>query len=230
MKTTTAFMEIRDDESWDLTFSDLDQVIENVGLDVMTSFLRAYVHSDRIFSLVTMFHLSRSDAPESSPGEFRNFAAFQAFMIGSLRELAETLKDLRTHLLSRGLFSDRSWQDGLLRWEEWGRGHKVNTIRKKYAFHVDHDLIREGLSSVPRSATGSAVALRGSSGKSRHSQFFLGEAAAIEGIRKRQGSLDILGEPSEYLDITTPLESEFFRVLAAADVRIIPVRHRGGVR
>jgi hypothetical protein len=245
MNRTTAFLEIRDDESWDLSVTSLAAVNELVGLDVMTAFVRAFTHADRIVSLITWFHLSERDAPNGTAGNARSFSTFQAFLIGTLRELASALKDLRTQLILSGSFADTNWTDRLSKWEKWGESKRVNTVRKKYCFHTDHSLFRSGLSALPLSEDAGPV-LRGSSRRTRHSHFVLAERAALEGIRLLDpppepssgeappdglmgGTLRVLGEPHEYLDVLPPLEAEFFRVLEAAGVHVIPIRHRGGV-
>ena len=222
-------MEIHDTGCWELRTSDLADLVDIVGANVLTLFATSFLHADRIVSLTTMFQLSRADTPDGTPGSNRNFFAFASFLIGSLRELGEELRDLKSALFARGLFDASAWASGLERWETWGRANRVNTVRKKLCFHTDAAMFKDGLQSLAQTRTGNFTLIHGSSGRLRHGTFALASEAGLEGLKRLQGTLDLVGEPAQYLQVTTPLEREFIRVLEQVRLRPLLVNIRAGV-
>ncbi|MBK8595320.1 MAG: hypothetical protein IPN83_06965 [Holophagales bacterium] len=222
-------MEIQSTGRWELRTSDLADLVDIVGADVLTHFATSFLHADRIVSLTTMFQLSRADTPDGTPGSHRNFFAFASFLIGSLRELGEELKDLKSALVARDLFDESAWVADLERWELWGRANRVNTVRKKLCFHTDAPMFKKGLLSLAQTRTGNFTLIHGSSGKLRHGSFAFASETALEGLKKQQGTLELVGEPAQYLHVTAPLEREFIRILERLHLRPLLVTIRTGV-
>jgi hypothetical protein len=69
--------------------------------------------------------------------------------------------------------------------------------------------------------------IKGDTGKLRDSAFVLGQDASLRGLDLKLGSLNVLGDPAQYLAVTDELEDEFFRVLEATGLKPIIVRSRG---
>src|SRR4029077_1340115 len=108
----------------------------------------------------------------------------------------------------------------------WGTTGRVMTARKKLSFHVDPNLVAQGLRSLA-SSPGRRTLIRGSTGKLRDSACLLAQDASLRGLELSLGDLNVLGDTAQYLDLTKSLELEFHRVLDLAGVKPIKVRTIG---
>ena len=219
-------MEMHRDGDWELRTSDLPGLLRVLGSDLVTAFCTCFVHADRVVSLVAFFYLSQRQFRKGSIAERRNFLTFAAFLIGTLKEAAENLVDLKTGLRRRGLLDLDTWGKGLGRWERWGTTGPVATARKKLAFHVDPDFVARGLRDIAASSERRTL-LHGSTGKLRDSAFVLAQDASLRGLESSLGNLNVLGDPAQYLEFTDALEREFLRVLEKADLKPLLVRSKG---
>lgn len=226
MNTVRVVMEAHGDGDFEVRTSDLSGLIEVLGEDLVTAFCTCFVHADRIVSLIAFFHLSRRQFRKGSIAERRNFLTFAAFVIGTLKEAAENLVDLKMALRSRGLFDLDAWKKELGKWEKWGTTGSIATARKKLAFHVDRDFVARGLRDIA-TTSGRRALLRSSTGKLRDSAFVLAQDASMRGLETALGNLDILGDTRKYLEFSDALEREFLRVLDRSDLKPIPMRSRG---
>jgi|NGEPerStandDraft_6_1074524.scaffolds.fasta_scaffold05776_4 hypothetical protein len=226
MKSVRVVLDGHRDGDWEIRTSDLPDLVAVVGEDVLAAFCTCFIHADRIVSLVAFFHVSQKRFKKGSIAEHRNFLTFASFLVGTLKELAENLCHLTAVLKERDLLDAASWKKGLGRWQTWGTSGPASTVRKKLSFHVDPELVRDGLRSIA-STPEKRVLIKGATGKLRDSAFILGQDASLRGLQLKLGSLNVLGDPAQYLALTDALEDEFIRVLEASGLKPILVRSSG---
>ncbi len=226
MTSVRVVCEMHRDGDWELRTSDLPDLIEVLGEDLVAAFCSCFVHADRIVSLVAFFHLSTRRFRKGSIAERRNFLTFAAFLVGTLKEVSENLKQLKRALHNHGLLDKERWQAGLGRWQDWGATGAVATARKKLSFHVDSALVLRGLQDISASSRRRTI-LHGSTGRLRDSAFLLGQDASLRGLETSVGNLNVLGDPAKYLELTDALEREFLCILDKSGLKPILVRSSG---
>jgi hypothetical protein len=226
MRAVRVVLEGHRDGDWELRTSDLPELLDAIGEPLMTAFCTCFLHADRIVSLVAFFYLSTRKFRKGSIAERRNFLTFAVFLVGTLKELAENLRQLKRELYSRGFLDPTGWKAGLGRWERWGTTGRVMTVRKKLSFHVDPTLMAQGLRSLA-TTSGRRSLIKGSTGKLRDSACLLAQDASLRGLELSLGDLNVIGDTSQYLDLTKSLELEFHKVLDLAGVKPVKVRTSG---
>jgi hypothetical protein len=226
MRTARIALEGHRDGDWELRTSDLAELVDVLGEKLLAAFCSCFVHADRTVSLVAFLYLSMPTFRKGSIGERRNFLTFASFLVGTLKELAENLGWLKKELYARQFLDVDTWKAGLGRWQKWGTSGRVATARKKLSFHVDPDLITQGLRSLA-AGSGKRSLIHGSTGKLRDSACLLAQDASLRGLELTLGDLRILGDPAQYLNITDSLEREFLRVLGLAGLKPILIRTVG---
>lgn len=127
-----------------LRTSGLASFVAKFGEDLLIQYCRCYVHADRLESLVSMLHWALKN--QSGVAAIRIYLTFQAFAVGTLFEATASINALAKALKEAGIFEKKEWEEGLGKWIAWSKDRPwVEYVRKKAAFHVDADWVREGL-------------------------------------------------------------------------------------
>ena len=69
--------------------------------------------------------------------------------------------------------------------------------------------------------------MRGPTSKLRDCAFVLAQDASLRGIETIIGSLNVLGDPANYINLSGALDAEFLRVLDAAGLKPLIVHTSG---
>ena len=126
----------------------------------------------------------------------RDLIAMVWFTIGTLRELAKALKDLRSALKKRGLLDsrhgfERSVGHSLCELEaRWDRDEFFRKMRNVAAFHIDKKIIDAGLTNMLKDS-GVVPLAEGDGRKNIRSQMSVGTLVLHAGL---WSSLDDYGE------------------------------------
>lgn len=131
---------------WRLEVKDLALLRARMGEDVLRAFVRCFAHCDRLTTLVHLGPLG-TKAGIGEVASHRSFITAVWFAIGTLRELAKSLRSLRSALVKKGfLGSDLAQLDRLRVVEDrWENDPFLRGLRNTHAFHVDDDAIAAGL-------------------------------------------------------------------------------------
>jgi hypothetical protein len=163
--------------------------MEALGEDVLIQYCRCYIHADRLESLITMLHLTTKERGAKSTAALRVYLTFRAFTIGTLFEAVTSLNALRDALEAAGIFDYAEWSEGLQKWLTWShRTPWLGKLRKKMAFHVDPDWIRDGLQAIAKERDPVTI-IAADSEKARDSFMPLAHSAMIAGAGLAESDL-----------------------------------------
>jgi len=88
---------------WKIELKQFAAFREQLGSDVVNAFCRCFVHADRLQSLISFTYASEQLHGRESVAFTRNLHTMVWFTVGTLRELATAIRDLRAALKKRGL-------------------------------------------------------------------------------------------------------------------------------
>lgn len=136
---------------WRVETKNLPRLRHTVGDDVFDTFARCFVHADRLTSLAQFGRWNGRDGVNEVSAK-RNFLTCLWFSVGTLRELAKALRNLRTVLAKRGLLdadvpSLQQLRELESRWEDEAFFRKARDFG---AFHVDAEVICRGVERLSR--------------------------------------------------------------------------------
>ena len=178
---------------WKIELVNFQKFEEVLTQKVLNAFCRCFIQSDRLLSAT-----SCSDASEKLNGKnsvvfARDLIAMGWFTIGTLRELAKALKDLRSAMEKRGLLDSGSAPWVTLREleERWDRDKLFLKMRNVGAFHIDKKIIEDGLTEMLKDS-GVVPLAEGDGRKNNRSQMPVGTLALHAGLWG--SSLDDYGE------------------------------------
>ena len=215
-KPVIAMIKKKGTQRWKVELRDLRSFREILGPDVVNGFCRCFVHADRLTSLISFGYLSLKHHGESSPAFSRNRQTLVWFAVGTLRELALALRDLRTALAKYRLLNSNSGPWITLRQFEtrWERDPFFRNMRNKVAFHVAADVIETGLTAME--GEGKIILAEGHGGKLDESSMRLGLEALLNGSGKTLADFDrFMKTVSEDLGISSTILDAFILVLRA---------------
>ncbi len=219
--------EYQEDGPRRLRTSGLASFIAAFGEDLLVQYCRCYIHSDRLESLVSMLHSSLEKQGTKSAASFRLYLTFQTFVVGTLFETVTALNALREALESRGIFDETEWKNGPQKWLEWSyRTSWAGKVRKKAAFHVDPDWIREGLAALAQGDPGYSIIVADSQ-KARDSYMQLAHEAMLAGAGVAQADiLDALDAESELelVGLKDKVNLSFLAALKRLGLEPIPMK------
>jgi hypothetical protein len=169
---------------WSVELVNFPLFYEALGPAVMEGFVRCFIHADRLVSMGSFAGVSRAYYGENSVPFGRDLHAVVWFTIGTLRELALSLRDLRSALVKRGIFNKDSgpWVQFRKLEDRWDGDELFRTMRDKAAFHVDRGLIASGLQTLAREVRDLELS-HGEGPKRVGSSFTLGSSVMHNGIR-----------------------------------------------
>jgi hypothetical protein len=93
---------------WKIELRNLRQLDQAFGRDVLNAFSRCFVHADRLTSTTSCIHASEQLHSRDSVGFERDLNSMVWFTVGTLRELAAAIQDLRASLRKRGRLDPNS--------------------------------------------------------------------------------------------------------------------------
>jgi len=141
------FVEEAGGDRWEFKLRNLRRFDEVFGRPVLSAFCRCFVHVDRLNSLISCMHASQEFHKQDSLAYARDLDTLVWFTVGTLRELALAIQDLRAALAKRGRLDAASAPWVALRDLErrWENDPDYRRMRNQAAFHVDPDVIESGL-------------------------------------------------------------------------------------
>lgn len=168
-------------DHWTIEVNGFAEFREKLGTDVLNAFARCFLHVDRLNSLTGFAFFTHKEYGETSPAYSRDLQTVVWFAVGTLRELAVAIRDLKAALAKRDALDPKSapWvrlQELEKRWEGDAFFRKM---RDWYAFHVDQDLTEKGLVELDNEKT--VVVIEGEGSQDRRAWLKLGLEALIRG-------------------------------------------------
>jgi hypothetical protein len=171
------------DEQWHIEIRDFKEVDTILGREVLNGFCRCFVHVNRLTSTISCLHTSEKVHGRESVAFSRDLNSLVWFTIGTLREAALAIRELRAALAKRKLLEPRSdtWaklRDFETRWED---DESFRRMRDKAAFHVDPDVIDIGLDEILKDSVDVELS-RGEGRKTVRSLISLGITSLHNGL------------------------------------------------
>lgn len=168
---------------WRLQTDDLRAIRAALGHEVFDAFCRSFIHSDRLTSLAQLLLLNHQALPHESVAYGRNSLTILWLTVGTLREMALALRDLRSALAKRGWLDSASeplkkLRDFESRWEE---NALYRALRNTGAFHVDLGVIRGGVEAL-LSHPGPVLLAEGTGGTDHEMSLSIGAEALLLGL------------------------------------------------
>jgi hypothetical protein len=177
-------VQIRGSEKWTLELREFKAFREAIGPDVMNAFCRCFVHSDRLTSLISFAYVSQKHHGRESRAFGRNLQTMVWFTVGTLRELAVAIRDLRSALAKRKKLNPDSepWKKLRAVEKRWEDDPFYREMRNIAAFHVDPEIVEKGLVELAKERT--VILSEGESRKSDASSIRIGLEALFNGCGK----------------------------------------------
>ena len=208
-----------DGERWTIEIRGFAQVLYRVGDDAINAFCRCFVHADRLTSLIGFAHFSEREYGQSAPAFHRDLQTMVWFVVGTLRELAIAVRDLRSALAKRKLLTIDSdpWQVLAAIEKRWEDDPVYREMRNKVAFHVDEELTQKGLRALAEKDL--AVLVQGDGRKQRHSFLSLGLDAVFMGSNFETKDFEIFMENvGNDQGVAQAIQGAFLDVLKSAGI------------
>jgi hypothetical protein len=204
---------------WKIELRDLKAFRQTLGCDVINAFCRCFVHDDRLTSLLSFAYLNQQHHEETSPGFTRNLQTMAWFTVGTLRELARAIRDLRSALAKSGNLDPQSgpWQALRAFEHRWADDAFFREMRNTIAFHVDSGVIETGLAAME--ADGNAILCEGEGQKVDRSSMCLGLEAFLRGCDKNLSDFRLfLTRVRLDQTIATQIQEAFFLALESKGI------------
>ena len=143
------FVEKATDGPWEFKLRNLRRFDEVFGRRVLIAFCRCFVHVDRLNSLISCMHTSEQHHGGDSIAYARDLDTLVWFSVGTLRELARAIQDLRSALKKCDRLDTKSdpWVT-LRKLERRWENDDYRRMRDQAAFHVDEKVIERGLTKL----------------------------------------------------------------------------------
>lgn len=225
---TPSLLLVRDPESepWTIEIEGFADFRQKLGSDVVNAFARCFIHADRLTSLIGFAYLSE----ESYGGDSRPFArdlqTVVWFVVGTLRELATAIRDLRAALAKRKLLDPNSSPWKTLREVEkrWEDDPFFRKMRDIVAFHVDAKVIEKGLQALDNQHR--VVIVEGEGEPQRNASLKLGLEALFMGSDMDTKDFErFISAVGKDQGVSSDIQQAFILALEAVD---IPLINRGG--
>jgi len=189
---------------------------------VFNAFIRAFVHVDRLDSLVAFAYLNQKYLEDRPEQQNRNQLTVIAFLMGTMFELSRVLSTLRGNLIKRGLITAKEWESRLPGWDKrWRTDPLCSDFRNKVSFHVDDEWVDKGLDRIAAGKT-AEVFRSGPSINRQDGSFQLGQMAILNGTGLSEKELvDLVVRPLRDLQVYWPLTRVF--LLALDRVGLTPI-------
>jgi hypothetical protein len=169
-------------ERWTITLRNFEDFEAALSRDVLRAFCRCFVQVDRLTSTISCIHGSEQLHGRDSVAFGRDLHAMVWFTIGTLREFAAAIRDLRSALAKRNILQADSAPWVALREVErrWEDDDFFRRMRDRAAFHVDREIIDRGLDELVKERD--VDLCQGQGPKSSSSSLTLGLLAMHNGL------------------------------------------------
>jgi hypothetical protein len=180
----------RKDERWSIVSTDFAALSDALGADVLAGFCRCFAHADRLTSLTGFACFSRQEYAETSTAFGRDLQTMVWFVVGTLRELATAIRELRSALAKRDKSSVGSAPWIILREIErrWEDDAFYREMRNKHSYHVDPQQTTTGLQRLR--AADRVVLIAGEGSQQRRTSLRLGLEALFMGSEMDRSAFD----------------------------------------
>ena len=174
-------VEEKNSNRWTIELKNFKQFCDTLGADVMNAFCRCFVWSDRLTSMISFAYVSQQHHGRDSVAFARNLQTMIWFTVGTLRELALAIKDLRAALAKRKVLDAESapWINLRELEKRWEDDSFYREMRNVAAFHVDPPTVEKGLEAL--SEKSDVVLMEGEGEKSDGGSLRLGLEALFQG-------------------------------------------------
>jgi len=219
IETPVVFVRNGPTERWTIEATDFARLRQAVGPDVMNAFCRCFVHADRLTSLIGFASSSEERYGNDSPPFHRDLQTMVWFAVGTLRELASAIRDLRSAMAKRGTLDLSSTPWMTLREVErrWEDEPFYRNMRNLVAFHVDPEMTEKGLSALSRQ--GRVVLVQGERRPQRHTFLSIGLEALFMGSDMEFGDFEkFLEEVGNDQGVGSAVEEAFVLALNVAGI------------
>jgi len=150
--TLAEFIDLKEHENgtWQAEIRDLQAVRDALGEDILIGLCRLLVGADRLESTIRLLFDVATGGRQDLPASASDRITLFLFASGTMREMAKAVD----RLSGAGL-KDRLTELGKRRWgklrrslNHWNHDDNVCYIRDRMAFHIDEELIRDGLAAL----------------------------------------------------------------------------------
>ena len=123
-------------EKWSIKLMNFAKFDEALGTEVITAFSRCFLHADRLVGLYILAGASRDARGKDSIAFTRDLHTMVWFAIGTLRELALALRDLRAALAKKKILNPKSphWERLRELENRWDGDPKFREARNRERF------------------------------------------------------------------------------------------------
>ena len=140
----------QEDQKWEVQLRNPKHFDGLVGRDVLNAFCRCFVHAARLTSTISCMYASERYHGRDSVAFERDLDTQVWFTVGTLRELAIAIRELRSALRKRDLLDHESdpWVTLRKLEKRWEDDEFYRKMRNVAAFHVDKGCVNEGLDKL----------------------------------------------------------------------------------
>lgn len=200
----------RADGSKTLFTKNLGHLRTKLGSGVLNAFTRAFVHVDRLDSLVAFAYLNQAHLGDRPEQQARNHFTFIAFLMGTMFELSVVLDKLRGSLIKQKLITPDEWEAHLPGWDKrWRSDQLCADFRNKISFHVDASIVDAGFDRMA-TKNKAEVFRSGPADRRQDGSFPLGKMSVLNGTGLPEKQLvDLVSRPIPDLQVYEPLTRLF---------------------
>lgn len=205
---------------WKVELRNFRRVDEVLGRDVLNGFCRCFIHADRLTSTISCLYSSEQFHGRNSKASSRDLISMVWFTVGTLREMALAVRDLRAALARRGSFDPNSapWKRLREIEQRWEDDEFFRNMRNLAAFHIDRGVIDKGLAVLVRDDP-NTVLCEGDGRKSVRTLLTLGEEALFNGFEIDLATYrEFVEKVGDDHGISTVIEEAFLLATQAAGI------------
>jgi len=209
-----------------LEIPDLAAFENQLGEGVLAAFCRCFVHADRLTSLAHFISFLER-CPPDSVAVTRDYYTMAWFSLGTLREYAKGLRELKSACTSTGLLNTawEEWQALFAFEKRWDGDGKLVKLRSQIAFHVDPDneLIPAGLRSMRGRTVTVFLSDKPSVIDARFGSWYrLGMEALLDGYGvPRDDFVEVFKKVAADMSVNNSLYDLFRRILDNRGVKLV---------
>ncbi len=213
-------------QRWTIRVEDFATFRQTLGTDVLNAFSRCFVHADRLTSLIGFVDLSEKRHGTDSRPFSRDLQTTVWFAVGTLRELALAVRDLRSALAKRDRLdpTSASWMTLQQFEQRWEDDSFYRNMRNIVAFHIDPDMTEKGLEAL--SSQGRVVLFEGEGERQQNASLRLGLEALFMGcdldIHDFKKFVTAVGNDQ---GISTAVQKAFLLALKDAGIPLVEEEH-----
>jgi len=139
-----------EDGTWHAEVRDLQKIRDALGEDILVGICRLLVGADRLDSTIRLMHDVDSSERKDHPSSGSDRVSLFLFASATIHEMAKAVD-----LLSGAFLKNRLSKAGKKKWGQlrktlnrWNHDNDLRYVRDKMAFHIDENLIRDGVAKL----------------------------------------------------------------------------------